>query len=301
MEITNETKALSSLQRIGYYRLSGYWHPFHESRKEVSESGKDLTVITENFHSGTAFSHVINLYVFDKKLRLLLMDALERIEIALRVDVAHLLGKRDCWAHRNSNDLHEQFTSLNVRTGKIPHQQWLERLDKTFNESQEDFVVRFKRQYSDQLPLWMAIELWDFGSLSHFLGGMKIADLEEIARKYSVPRWELLKSWAHSMNYVRNICAHHSRLWNRSLTIQPKFPKTSEIPLLEHLLWNRHSQLHLYSVAAIIQYLLRTINPTSSWGKRLATHMAAFPNMPGVGVGNAGFPDGWERLELWKV
>ena len=98
MEITDLAKAEECLARIGYYRLSAYWYPF---RKEQNGAVED------NFKEGTTFSLSLDYYVFDKKLRLLTLDAIERVEIALRTDIALLLGKFDRQAHRNPEFLHK--------------------------------------------------------------------------------------------------------------------------------------------------------------------------------------------------
>jgi abortive infection bacteriophage resistance protein len=300
MQVTDEPRALQYLERIGYYRLSGYWYPFRQSQLISGTRGKPVPQILDQFRPGTEFRQVVELYVFDKRLRLLLLDAIERIEVALRVDIALLLGARDPWAHRNPKELHGQFSAkVNSRTGRTEHGAWLTRLNENERRSKEDFIKHFRAKYSSDLPIWIAIELWDFGMLSVFLNGMKIADQDVIATKYGIPRRELLTSWMRAINHVRNICAHHNRLWNRSPSDQPKPPRVGEIPLLDHLANDSHAQVRLYAVAAVIQFLLRRINPTTSWADRLHQHFASFPRAPGIAAGQSGFPDFWETLPLW--
>jgi abortive infection bacteriophage resistance protein len=268
-----------TLERIGYYRLSGYWYPFHQVR--LTPNHPPGYEVLESFRPGTDFGKVFDLYVFDKRLRLLFLDAIERIEIGLRVDIALRLGARDPWAHRMPQHLHGNFTKRpDPRTGRIRHQDWLQRLDDLTAQSREDFVRHFTAKYSSPLPIWMVIELWDFGLLSHFLTGLQVADQTVIASKYGLPRRELLTTWVRSISHIRNICAHHSRLWNRSPTDQPKPPMAWEIPLLDHLAADHYGQTRLYAPAAVMQYLLRTINPTTSWGDRLRQHLATFPAYP---------------------
>src|SRR5690625_4088976 len=113
--VDNESAALDYLARIGYYRLSGYWYPLREIDKHASLQLK-RPVRSDHFVSGSHFEDVVKLYVFDKKLRLMALDALERIEMALRVDVAHLLGERDPQAHQNPDCLHGNFAKK-VRAG----------------------------------------------------------------------------------------------------------------------------------------------------------------------------------------
>jgi len=150
------------------------------------------------------------------------------------------------------------------------------------------------------LPIWIAVELWDFGSLSKFLNGMKVADQEQIASKYGIPRRELLISWFHSMNYVRNICAHHSRIWNRSLDVQPKLPFKGEISVFDDLADDNYAKSRIYAVCTVISYLMKTLNPASKWCERMKAHLQTFPTAPGIKVLQTGFPRGWQTHPLWN-
>lgn len=301
MTISDSGKAADALKRIGYYRLSGYWYPFRRSRLITDAGGKPTMQVLDTFREGATFSTAVDLYVFDKKLRLLLLDALERIEVALRVDVAFLLGARDPIAHRNGELLHGNFTKkVDPKTGKTKFEEWLVRLDQLVAHSKEEFAVHFKERYSSPMPIWMVIELWDFGLLSKFISGMKVADIEDIARKYNIPDQSLLTSWMRTLNQVRNICAHHCRIWNRPITAQPKMPRLKQIPELDHLYTDKLGRSRLYVAAALIQFFLKTINPTSSWGERLKTHFQTFPTGPGINAGQTGFHPSWQELSLWN-
>ncbi len=300
MEEADPAKAAAYLERIGYYRLSGYWYPLRQSRTVPAQGGRAATQVLDTFRPGASFAQAIDLYVFDKRLRLLFLDAVERIEVALRVDIALLLGARDPWAHRNPFLLHGNFAQrTNRRTGRIDYQDWLARLDQAAARSKEEFVQHFTSRYSGPLPIWIAVELWDFGMLSIFLAGMTVADRGTLAAKYGVQRPELLVGWMRAINGIRNVCAHHGRLWNRSPVDQPKPPRVGEIAFLDHLAGDAYAQTRLYGVAAPMQYLLRFINPTTSWPGRLRQHFDGFPTAPGVAVGQTGFPTGWGNLPLW--
>lgn len=300
MIITDRPRARRYLARIGYYRLSGYWFPFRQSATTTDPTGKKVDTIGDDFIAGTEFGHVVDLYVFDKKLRLLVLDAIERVEVALRVDIALRLGKRDPWAHLNPAELHGNFSKkLDPRTGRPKHAEWSDRLLQALNRSDEDFVQRFRKKYSSPLPIWIAIEVWDFGMLSHLLAGLTYADQAAIAAAYDIPRSELLTSWVRAVNFTRNVCAHHSRLWNRPLVDQPKPPKPGEVPLFDHLVADRHAQRRLYSVAAVLRFFLIKVNPSSRWHERMKAHLATLPVAPGISLRQAGFPKGWEKESLW--
>ena len=120
MAITNENKAKERLARIGYYRLSAYWFPNRKSVQYLDPAdNRTKTRILDDFRDGTTFSDALDFYVFDKKLRLIVLDALERVEIGIRTDIAILLGVHDPWAQRNPSLLHGNFSRPNVSLAHI--------------------------------------------------------------------------------------------------------------------------------------------------------------------------------------
>src|ERR1700678_3020853 len=273
MFISDQTEAEICLHRIGYYRLSGYAYPFRHREIRRSVTGETIEHIHENFRPGTEFAQVMALYVFDKKLRLLLLDAIERVEVGLRVEIALLLGLRGPFAHLEPANFNRYFSTPDELSGQSPHLTFLAKLDDAFQRSREEFAEHFRKKYDSKLPIWMSIELWDVGTLSAILSGMQASDLTELATLYQLPRRIFLPSWAQSINFVRNICAHHGRLWNRALVQQPIPGRADEISLLQHLSTDLHAQRRLYAVASILQYLLRFIHPSSSWASRFADHL----------------------------
>jgi abortive infection bacteriophage resistance protein len=304
MAIGDHKLARAWLERVGYFRLSGYWYSLYDSKVILDQNGKNTRLVLNKFRPGVEFKHASELYIFDKKLRLLMIDAIERVEVCLRTDVARCLGKVAPDAHRNPIYLNKKFSNQ-IRYGKnlTNHQEWLNKLDKSASKSKEEFIKIFKKDYSSShLPIWMAVELWDFGMLSHFLEGMRHSDQMMIAKKYDIERPELLTSWAHSINYVRNVCAHHSRLWNHPLVIQPALPRHDEIPLLSHINGTQSSltRTRVYAVIALLCYFLRYINPSSNWGGNLKTLAGKFPTAPGAEFWQTGFPPNWSALPLWQ-
>lgn len=290
LEITDVAKAEAALVRIGYYRLSEYWHPMRQVAPAVQ--GQPLTLL-HIFQAGARFSDAADLYVFDKRLRLLMLDAIERIEVALRVWCAHTLGARDPYIHRDWRALDPDFVAKD-------HANWLSRIDSSASKSREDFIANFLKEYAPPIPLWVSIECWDFGMLSYFVTGISTTDKTAMAVRYGLPRRELLTSLVRSINHVRNICAHHSRLWNRVLVDRPKPPKAGEIADLDHLASDQAAQNRLYAVAAAIQYLLKDIHPTSTWSARLKRHMQTFPVSPLLNFKASGFPPKWDEEPLWN-
>ena len=246
------------------------------------------------FKTGTEFSQIVDLYVFDKRLRLLMLDALERIEIALRTHIALALGKHNPWGHRDKVLLHK---NLNIKVW----QGCLQSLDKKEADSKEEFMKHFRKEYpSSKPPIWIAVELWDFGTLSHMLSFLTDNDLNEIANRYNIPRRKILLSWVRTLSHVRNICAHHARLWNKPLVSQPEIPRQTELPEFSHWYADRSLQTRFYAAAAITRYMMRIINPTSAWHLRLRDLIYSFPTTHHLDVSGSGFSIGWERLPLWN-
>ncbi|WP_200248965.1 Abi family protein [Lamprobacter modestohalophilus] len=169
--VTDRPKALEYLQRIGYYRLSGYWFPFRErsgllilldehGRKPVKKQRKETRIALDDFRPSATFEDAVKLYVFDKKLRMLVMDALERIEIALRVDVSHTLGKLDRFAYLNPALFHSEFSEkLHNDKGVTSHHEWLGKHAQLIGRSKEEFVLHNKTKY---------VSPWRSGSLARY-------------------------------------------------------------------------------------------------------------------------------------
>lgn len=164
LEVTDDQKALAYLKRIGYYRLSGYWYPFRE-RSEVccpigsrKKKGKTDRIALEQFKPGASFEQAVKLYVFDKRLRLLVLDALERIEIALRVDISHFLGFIDPFAYTKPELFFPGFSEdWNTRSGLTEHQEWISYQARLIQRSKEESIQHFKNNYGLPLPIWAAI------------------------------------------------------------------------------------------------------------------------------------------------
>lgn len=308
LEVTDKPRALDYLERIGYYRLSGYWYPFRERSGVLclldhkGKRNKASSLVLDEFQAGASFQHALDLYVFDKQLRLLTLDALERIEIALRVDISHLLGKSDPFAYLNPDLFHAKFsTQLDPKSGLTPHHSWLAKHAQLINRSKEDFVRHNKQKYGLPLAIWVACELWDFGSLSTLFNGMQEKDQDEIASRYGLSNGRTFATWLRSLNHLRNICAHHSRLWNRNIVDQPKLPSTQEIPWIASFEDDTHARARCFLLLKIAQQLLDVVNPRSSWSARMQAHLQSFPVIPGLGINHRsmGAPENWQQV--WEM
>jgi abortive infection bacteriophage resistance protein len=298
MELGDQPAALSYLERIGYYRLSAYWYPFRvwEIRQDPT-SGRLANVRTDQFVAGTHFLDAVNLYLFDKQLRLLAVDALERIEVALRVDIAYQLGRQNTFAHLDPAALHSSFAGKLEKDGRTAHQAWRTRYEQLVARSREDFVPHHHRNHGTDLPIWVAVELWDFGSLSQLFAMMKVADKEHIALKYGVSDWQVFQSWLRSLSYLRNLVAHHSRLWNRNVVSQPKLPAPGLIGWCDQFSGQPDLRTKPFLLLAICRHLVRQICPRTQWHQRLRVQIKGFPAQHASkprSIADMGTPAGWE-------
>lgn len=308
MTVTDRSKALECLERIGYYRLSGYWFAFRE-RSELCcawdpkvagkpKHNKPTRIPLESFKPGASFQNAVDLYVFDKRLRLLAMDALERIEIALRVDISHTLGQSDAFAYLKPDLFHASFAAeLDQRSGLTRHHEWLHKHASLINRSKEEFMRHNKEKYGLPVPIWVACEVWDFGTLSTLFGGMTEADQDRIAQGYGIGNGRTFATWLRSLNYLRNVCAHHSRLWNRNIVDQPKLPPVTEVPALAGFHGEPHRLARPFLLLCMAQHLMLRINPSSTWGGRLKELLLTqFPPLDHLGLNllSMGVDPDWE-------
>jgi abortive infection bacteriophage resistance protein len=307
MEVSDDARALSYLEKIGYYRLSGYSYPFRvrANYMDLTKDGtppvnpKTNSLATDWFHPNTRFSDVVDLYVFDKRLRHLVGDALERIEIALRVDISHTLGKLDTFAYADPTLLHEKFAKdYDPQKGVTLHHAWLGKNGQLVARSKEEFVRHNKEKYGLPLAIWIVCEVWDFGAMSTLFNGMREPEQDSISQKYGVSSGRVFATWLRSLNYLRNVCAHHSRLWNRNIVDQPKLPSEREVAWTLHFHNNPAARARCFMLLKMVQQLMGVINPSSTWSDRMKAHLIAFPNLPhcGLGVHDMGAPAHWEQI-----
>lgn len=294
LQIEDCDRAKRYLRRLGYYRLSGYWYSFRRFRNVGN--GQTDEVRGDDFIEGSQFADLVKLYTIDKKLRLLALDALERIEMALRVDVAHLLGKSDPLAHEKPNCFHGNFSKKkSPKDGKTKHQRWLEKYEQQVHRSERLPFVRHHLNKYTSLPIWVAIEIWDFGMLSTLFEGMKHNDKDQIASKYNVTAGNTLAKYLRSLNFIRNVSAHHARLWNANVV--------DRSPLPPEQCWQQLNNARPFFYFCLMQMFLRVICPMSTWGQRL--NKLINEDFPVVGcgavkVGDFGVADDWRSWELWS-
>lgn len=311
LHVTDHDRAIESLKRVGYYRLSGYWYAFRERsgpacRLASADSRPNGTkverLVLERFKFGASFKNAMDLYVFDKQLRLLTMDALERIEIALRVDISYTLGKLDPFAYARPDLLHHAFCQCAPsRSSTSRYDKWIAKHTQLVSQSKEEFIEHNKAKYGLPLAIWIACEVWDFGSMAVLFNGMREAEQDQIAVRYRLRSGRIFGTWLRSLNYLRNVCAHHGRLWNRNIIDQPKLPSSLELPWVAPFEANVHARARCFLLLTIIRRMLEVIHPQSTWPIKMKEHLDTFPDLSHLELNLAGMGVVAEWQESWST
>ena len=273
MVIDDPERAAFYLQHLNYYRLGAYWLPFEDDHGSHS------------FKPGTRFDDVLNLYVFDRELRLLLLDAIERIEVSVRGQWAYQM------AHRHGTHSHLDDA--------LAHKSWrwqsnLEKLTKEVGRSDETFIQHLTKTYTEPLPpVWAVCEVMSLGLLSRWYGNLKpMPTRRAIASIYGIDQ-RVMESWLHHLTYIRNTCAHHSRLWNRDFTITPELPLSKPAHLVKEFVPGSRK---LYNTLVIVLHFMDIIAPSHHW----RTRFKGLVSSHGIPTKAMDFPADWEAQAIWQ-
>ena len=174
----------------------------------------------------------------------------------------------------------------------------LKNFDDELNRTSEIFIDHYKNKYGNpqRPPAWMMLEIVSIGTLSKLYRNLKMSDAKKkVANHFYSKHPFVLESWIQSLSFIRNICAHHQRLWNRKITIKPTIPKFfNEENLLKHTEFNIDK---IFSALCIIIHLLKIISPTDKLRYKFKELLQKYPV---VKVSNMGFPYDWEEFNIWK-
>lgn len=274
LQITDALKAQRYLQSIGYYRLSGYMYPFLEQPKEA-----------HRYKKLASFEKVMMLYRFDKKLRLLIFNEIEKIEVAVRSAIVNIgceVTGNPFWMSDVQN-----FVDSSI------HHTTMGLMRKEVDNSREDYLVHFKSTYSSPFPpAWILAEVLPFGVLTRLYDNIKNKVIKKRVAKMFCLEVKPFKSWLTIVYLTRNSCCHHARVWNRVNAIRPMQPHSLHVPWCT----KGNAQLRIYDNLWIIKYLLNSISPQNDMFDKVQILLANFPE---VDVMAMGFPTGWKKDSVW--
>ncbi|HEY1018614.1 MAG TPA: Abi family protein [Sediminibacterium sp.] len=288
MLFRDEANAPHFLQNISYYRLKGYWWDMQA----------DYTLHT--FNSNTYFEDIVDRYNFDRHLRLILFDAIERIEISLRTKmIYHLSMKYGGLWYLNPNLFVRQNVTIAGATKTI-HLHTVDELRKEFGRSQEIFIKDHRNRYPmEDADAWKILEVASLGTLSKLYKNLEhqLPEKSTIAKQMGLHLHSELSSWLEAITYVRNIIAHHSRLWSRNMVKKPVENLNNPIGQ-----WFQNALLPVQSkkpflIISCMLYLCNFITPGHHIKEKV---LELFTDNPTIPIYKLGFLNNWEEEPIWK-
>lgn len=304
LTIANPVEAINTLEKIGYYRLSAYWYPFRKMKPEERRT-TPFNYRFDEFEPNHSFEQAVALYQFDERLRHLVLEALGVIEIQLRTKIAYYAGNIDRFIHLDRALLDQkQCSYIPKNQHKDSYAIWLSKYNKQLSRARsEDFIRHHQARYGQRVPIWIASEILDFGSVSKLFDFLPKTLKNQIAPSFGVLEGTVVSGWIRNFNYIRNIAAHHSRLWNRLIVTRIKAPNRNVVdPGIFHLAdMDEPSPFRkVYPTLALIAYTLSFLDPQSDWRNRLISLIEDFPEIDGLGPQTMGFPSNWRELAIWR-
>ncbi len=269
--VVNPEYARAKLSHINYYRLSAYFRFFQQDESHC-------------FRAGTTFEKVVRLYYFDKKLRNIIFYAIEKIEVYLRTAYAYHTAMSPAlgtFGYTHTEEMYSPSKQTEI----------LDAITKDVSRSKEVFVQHFFEKYEgEHLPVWMMVEVISFNTLSRLYGNLKAHEQKKIASELGLHEG-VLAGWLHSLTYVRNLCAHHARVWNKLLAIRPQIPRKNEA-------FQGLNNRKIFFVLSIVRYMLEKIDGDEyNFKQEIKQLFAEYSEVP---LFNMGFPDDWEERALWR-
>ncbi len=290
--VLDETKFKHYLSNISYFRLSAYLRPFYKPNQTQPV-----------FLDNTCFEDILNLYIFDRELRLILLDAIERIEISLRAQLANTLAEHyQPHGYLAESDIFNSNYDLT----------WLKNKLQLESRSQkaEQFLLDYQRNYPQsptEPPIWMVMEILTFKEVSTLFSNLRQSrDTKRIEAHFGW-KFPLLKSWFRSLSDLRNICAHHGRVWNREFGSCPEMPKKmphvwANVPEFIHVETNADYKINprrrLYFQLVVIESLMKVVSPESRWAYKVMDLLSKFPT---VSQSHMVFPTDWKSDSFWQI
>lgn len=266
LNIDDTAYAESCLTYIGYYRLKIYMRSFEDNAKR--------------FHPDTTFEQIVDVYNFDRKLRLQCLDAIERIEVALRAHIINIMGKYGGPHFYYSEDffeLKDSVTGIRQRAQKAKHLS----------------ITHYRQEYYQPHlpPIWCLTEASTFGEISKWFADLELIYRKEIAQGFGFDE-KICVSWFRSITALRNICAHHGRLWNAELHVDTPIKAKSYKQELSN-------NTRCYSRLVILLAFLNQIDPNhgTGWRSVLIEFLDRRPAF--ISLADMGFPSDWRSRQLW--
>lgn len=266
------------LANISYYRLKGYWWEMQDNR------------VNHHFVNGSFFEDVIDLYNFDRHFRLIVFNAIERIEISLRTKLIY---------HLSHGYGPEWYLNPSLFDNPKEFALFVSKVYLDMGRSSEEFMVKHFQNHPTEHPeSWKSLEVLTLGSLSKLYQNIKhqLPEKNTISREFGLYNQKYLTSWLISITVIRNIIAHHSRLWNRVLINKYDWPTSTPKILLSYIPDNNQRR-KIFPLLSAILYMNNEISPGNSIKQEL---IELFKKFPQIHLSRMGFPNHWQNETLWQ-
>jgi abortive infection bacteriophage resistance protein len=276
LQVADEQQAASYLTNIGYFRLSAYCYPLLKEPKTDHLYKDDAT-----------FDLVMNMYRFDRKLRILLFNEIEKIEVAIRSAMTNKISHElnDVFWMTNPAYFHNQ----NIFSKTLTFIQ--AEMDKT----KEEFIVHFRHKYVNAYPpAWMIAEIIPLGVLYNIYNNLNRKSIKKKVAIHFGLSVTVFSSWMMILSNLRNLCGHHVRVWNKEISFVPADLQTPVYPWIDS---STTDMKRIYYRICMIKYLLFTVSPNNRFTQKLKSLLAEYPT---IDVKAMGFPAAWQSESLWQ-
>ena len=273
LAVADQPKALQYLQYVGGYRLKGYWHHV-------------VDPLTNQFPAGYAFERIADRCEFDRELRSATIEAIDRLEVAIRSTIANYLSLR----HGPHWFLNSAIFKPTVKWGMGQMLQKIENEVKR-DQKQKKFIAHYFKNHDDPYlpPSWSVCECVSFGLWSRTYEILRDPnDKKAISMKFAIDQPDVFRSWIHALTVLRNVVAHHGQLLKNKLGVAPCNYTKQRITF-------PHNQ-HFFAIATVIQYLLKETSLPNRWKTDLQEIFAKYPT---VNTAEIGFQPNWETSPAW--
>lgn len=277
MLFRNIDNAPHFLKNISYYRLKGYWWEMQSDK------------VAHKFKSNSYFEDVIDLYNFDRHLRLLMFDAIERIEVALRTKLIY---------HLSLSQGALFYLDDSIFTDKLKQQATVDHLISEIDRSKEQFIVEHRKYHKDEpFEAWKALEVTSLGTLSKLYKNLnhQLPEKSKIAQEFGFNSHKDFSSFLEATTVIRNVIAHHSRLWNNNVTTKYLWPKNLKNNPITYIP-NENQRAKLFPLLSLTVYTIEIISPGNSIKEKFFNLLNEYPIVP---VHKMGFPANWKTQPIW--
>lgn len=287
------------LAHVGYYRLSGYWYPYRARSRD--DPGRRL----DEFHPGASLDEVTELYEFDRKLRTLVHDGMERVEVALRSHIGYVLGAHGSLSYQSCEHFRPTFR----------HADWNRTAQTRISRSRRhNTAIRHHLDRYDGIPIWVLMEILDFSDVSKLFDGMKsrdqlivaenlgfIVDLQALSKnqRNKALKRHPLAQWLEQLTVIRNMCAHHSRLWNKTF-IPVGTQAVRTMPLMDSIPEGQSERI--YGALLVMGLILQTVSPGTQWSSKVRELIeTSYECLKYRDTTEMGFPKSWKQEAVWMT